>query len=171
MWSYTQNSILLHGDCQARFLYPWLSTTDSGTDINFKLSLANHLDIDHHVHDFHNGGQREKARVLDRVEWKRGQKREPIASRPSSFAMASASNVSNPTFLTENDIPGTSLFEIKPEELKISELKFWLKCRGDAGIRLKTKAELVKRVNDYIRPWFLGRTRSETAFLLLWTFY
>ena len=42
---------------------------------------------------------------------------------------------------------------------KISELKFWLKCRGDAGIRLKTKSELVKRVHDYIRPWFLGRTR------------
>ena len=78
------------------------------------------------------------------------------ASRPSSFAVASTSNVSNLTFLTENDIPGASLLGRKPEELKISELKFWLKCRGEVGIRLKTKAELVKRVHDYIRPWFLG---------------
>ena len=81
--------------------------------------------------------------------------------------MASTSNISNPAFLTENDIPGTSLFGRKPEELKISELKFWLKCRGDARIRLKTKAELVRRVHDYARPWFRGRTRAATAFLLL----
>ena len=71
--------------------------------------------------------------------------------------MASTSNISNPTFLTENDIPGASLLGRKPEELKISEVKFWLKCCGDA----------VKRVHDYIRPWFLGRTRAETAFILL----
>ena len=81
--------------------------------------------------------------------------------------MASTSNVSNPTFLTENDIPGTSLLGKKPEELKISELKFGLKCRGDAGIRLQKKAELVKRMDDYLRPWFLVCTRAETAFLLL----
>ena len=37
------------------------------------------------------------------------------------------------------------------EELKNSELKFWLKCRGDTGKGLKTKAELVKRVYEYIR--------------------
>ena len=54
-------------------------------------------------------------------------------------------------FLTENDIPSVSLLGKKPEELKISELKFWLKCRGDAGKGLKTKAELVKRVYEYIR--------------------
>ena len=83
--------------------------------------------------------------------------------RPSSFAVASISNISNPTFLTENDIPGASLLGRKPDQLKISELKFWHKYRGDAGIRLKTKAELVKRVHGYIRPWFLGRARAETA--------
>ena len=54
--------------------------------------------------------------------------------------MASSSNVPNPIFLRENDIPGASLPGRKPEELKISELKFWPKCRGDAGIGLKTKA-------------------------------
>ena len=48
--------------------------------------------------------------------------------------------------LTENDIPGASLLGRKPEELKISELKFWLKCRGDVGKGLKTKAELVKYI-------------------------
>ena len=51
----------------------------------------------------------------------------------------STSNVSNPIFLTENDISGASLLGRKPEELKFSELKFWLKCRGDAGKGLKTK--------------------------------
>ena len=65
--------------------------------------------------------------------------------------MASTSTVSNPTFLTENDIPGASLLGRNPEELKTSELRFWLKCRGDVGKGLKTKAELVKRVCDHIR--------------------
>ena len=68
------------------------------------------------------------ARALDRVAWNYR-----VASRPSSFVMASTSNISNPTFLTENDIPGASLLERKPEELKISEIKFLLKCCGDAG--------------------------------------
>ena len=77
--------------------------------------------------------------------------------------MASISNISNPTFLTENDIPGASLLGRTPDQLKISELKFWHKYRGDVGIRLKTKAEVVMQVHDYIRPWFLGRARAETA--------
>ena len=64
------------------------------------------------------------------------------------MSTASTSNTSNLTFLTENDIPGASFFGRKPEDLKISEPKFWLKCRGDAGIRLKTEAELVNRVHD-----------------------
>ena len=83
----------------------------------------------------------DSARVPERIAWKRDQKGQSIAPRPSSFAVASTLNVSNPTFLAENDIPGASLLGRKPEELKISELKFWLKCRGDAGTRLKTKAE------------------------------
>ena len=58
---------------------------------------------------------------------------------------------SSSTFLTENDIPGASLLGRKPEKLKISELNFWLKCRRDAGKGLKTKAELVKRVYEYVR--------------------
>ena len=59
--------------------------------------------------------------------------------------MASAS-----IFLTENVIPGASPLGRKPEELKVSELKFWLKCRGDTGKGLKTKAELVKPLYEYI---------------------
>ena len=56
--------------------------------------------------------------------------------------------VSNPTFLTENDIPGASLLGRNPEELKTSELRFWLKCRGDVAKGLKTKAELVKQLKQ-----------------------
>ena len=41
-----------------------------------------------------------------------------------------------------------SLLGRKPEELSNSELKF---CRGDTGKGLKTKAELVIRVYDYIK--------------------
>ena len=69
-----------------------------------------------------------------------------------------ASSTSNPLndssssiYLTENDIPGASLLGRKPEELKNTELRLWLKCRGDLGKGLKTKAELVKRVHEYIR--------------------
>ena len=69
-----------------------------------------------------------------------------IASCLFLYTMASSS-----TFLTEYDIPGTSLLGRKPEELKISELKFWLKCCRDTGKGLKTKAELVKRVYEYVR--------------------
>ena len=65
--------------------------------------------------------------------------------------MAISSNVSNLISLMENDIPGTSLLGRKPEELKNSELKFWLKCHGDAGKGLKAKAELVRRANEYIQ--------------------
>ena len=66
----------------------------------------------------------------------------------SSVATSSSSNA---IILTENDIPDASLLGQKPEELSNSELKFWLKCRGDTGKGLKTKAELAKRVNDYIK--------------------
>ena len=68
----------------------------------------------------------------------------------ASSMMASSSS-SNAITLTENDIPGASLLGRKPEELSNSELKFWLKCRGDTGKGLKTKAELVKRVYDYFK--------------------
>ena len=61
------------------------------------------------------------------------------------------SSDSNAIPLTENDIPGASLLGRKPKALKNSELKFWLKCRGDTRKGLKTKAELVKRGYEYIR--------------------
>jgi len=78
---------------------------------------------------------------------------ETRSQRPISIhitnIMASHASVSQ-SLLTENDIPGASLGRRNPSELKNDELKFWLKCRGDPGKGLKTKAELVKRyvVND-----------------------
>ena len=56
-----------------------------------------------------------------------------------------ATTSTNVAVLTEDDIPGASLPGRKPSELKNDELKFWLRCRGDPGKGLKTKAELVKR--------------------------
>lgn len=53
-------------------------------------------------------------------------------------------NMSNST-LTEADIEGSSLAGRDPSNLKVDELKFWLKCRGDPAKGLKTKAQLVKR--------------------------
>ncbi|KAJ7391431.1 hypothetical protein OS493_018477 [Desmophyllum pertusum] len=53
--------------------------------------------------------------------------------------------------LTEDDIPGASLAGRSPATLKNEELRFWLKCRGDSLKGLKTKAQLVKRVEDYIK--------------------
>ena len=61
------------------------------------------------------------------------------------------SNSSNVILLTEDDIPGASLLGRKPEELKTPELRLWLKCHGDSCKGLKMKAELVKRVHEYIR--------------------
>ena len=34
--------------------------------------------------------------------------------------------------LTEEDIPGAALAGKIPSELKMDELRFWLKCRGDS---------------------------------------
>ena len=68
--------------------------------------------------------------------------------------------------LTENDVPGASLLGRKPEELENSELKFWLKCREDTGKGLKTKAELVKRVYEYIQSE-LKSDRSLVPFHLI----
>ena len=45
-----------------------------------------------------------------------------------------------PRLLTEEDIPGSSLSGRNPSALKNTELKFWLRCRGDSCKGLKTKA-------------------------------
>ena len=50
-----------------------------------------------------------------------------------------------PHLLTEEDIPGSSLAGRKPSTLKNTELKFWLRCRGDSCKGLSTKAQLGKR--------------------------
>ena len=48
-------------------------------------------------------------------------------------------------FLTEDDIPGSLPDGRDAIRLKNSELKFWLKCRGDSCKGLSTKAQLCKR--------------------------
>lgn len=48
--------------------------------------------------------------------------------------------------LTEADIPGAFLCGREPETFKVTELKFWLRCRGATGLsKLKTKADCVQR--------------------------
>ena len=53
--------------------------------------------------------------------------------------------MSGPSFLTEDEIPGSSLDGRGANRLKNSELKFWFKCRGDSCEGLSTKAHLCKR--------------------------
>ena len=64
------------------------------------------------------------------------------------FAIHTMSSVSNNPKLSEADIPGSSLGGRVPTNLKVQELKFWLKCRGDPAKGLKTKAQLVKRYDN-----------------------
>ena len=45
--------------------------------------------------------------------------------------------------LSESDIPGSSLNERNPSELKNDELRFLLKCRDDPGKGLRTKAKFL----------------------------
>ena len=59
---------------------------------------------------------------------------------------ANTNSYNSSSFLTENDIPGASLGDRNPSQLKTEDLRFWLKCRGDTAKGLKTKAELVKRL-------------------------
>ena len=68
--------------------------------------------------------------------------RRPCAIMNMAALSSTSTSVS---VLSEEDIPGASLAGRKPSELKNEELKFWLRCRGDPGKGLKTKAELVKR--------------------------
>lgn len=64
---------------------------------------------------------------------------------------ANTNSYNSSSFLTENDIPGASLGDRNPSQLKTEDLRFWLECRGDTAKGLKTKAELVKRVLQYIK--------------------
>ena len=57
--------------------------------------------------------------------------------------MVEEADVSNGRFFKENDIAGVSLNGRNPTELKIPELKRWLKCH-DASIKGK-KSDLVCR--------------------------
>ena len=66
--------------------------------------------------------------------------------------------VCGPSFLTEEDIPGSSLNGRDPSQLKNPELKFWLKCRGDSCKGLSTKAQLCKR---YVHLYTVGERLSQ----------
>jgi len=80
---------------------------------------------------------------LGRVTWKRGIE----GQRQTEQKMASLDNtlVYGPPFLTEDDIPGSSLNGRDPSVLKNPQLKFWLECRGDSCKGISTKAQLCKR--------------------------
>ncbi|KAK2547039.1 hypothetical protein P5673_033198 [Acropora cervicornis] len=65
--------------------------------------------------------------------------------------MASSSASDPPVILSEDDIPGASLAGRNPASLKNAELIFWLRCRGDSLKGLKTKAQLIKRVDEYLK--------------------
>ncbi|XP_074639711.1 uncharacterized protein LOC141897929 [Acropora palmata] len=64
---------------------------------------------------------------------------------------SSSSAVNDSVILTEDDIPGASLAGRNPSLLKNEEVRFWLRCRGDSLKGLKTKALLVKRVEEYVK--------------------
>ena len=53
--------------------------------------------------------------------------------------------MSSLSFLTEDDIRGSSLDGGDANRLKNSELRFWLKCRSDSCKGFSTKAQLCKR--------------------------
>jgi hypothetical protein len=60
-------------------------------------------------------------------------------------------NMASPGFnnfdveLIEEDIPGAFLAGRILSKLKMDELRFWLKCRGDSCKGLKTKTQFVRR--------------------------
>ena len=56
-----------------------------------------------------------------------------------------------PFVLTKNDIPRAFLLGRKPGELKNTELKSLLKCRGYTGMGLKTNAKLEKIAYKYAK--------------------
>ena len=66
------------------------------------------------------------------------------AKQQTKLATAVAAEVA----LTEDDIPGAALGARQPEELKVSELKRWLACRGAS--RTGLTAQLVQRVKEDI---------------------
>ena len=94
---------------------------------------------------------------LGRVARKRGNKGSPadlyFAVFTNCFPGTTVIQMNNfidlpvfgPSFLVEEDVPGSSLNGRTPSELKAKELQFWLKCRGDSFKSSWTKCQLVKR--------------------------
>ena len=65
--------------------------------------------------------------------------------------------------LTEDDIPGSSLGDREPKDLSLTQLQFWLKCRGIQTTKLKRKAELVTKK---VFPNIPRKTCSSTRYYL-----
>ena len=59
-----------------------------------------------------------------------------------------ASFAYGPPYLSEEDIPGSSLNGRDPNRLKNSELQFWLKCRGDSCKRFNHQSTTLQAVCD-----------------------
>ncbi|XP_052282662.1 uncharacterized protein LOC127880945 [Dreissena polymorpha] len=53
------------------------------------------------------------------------------------------------TTLYAKDVPGAVLPQLQPERCKVTELRIWLKCRGQAVKSNETKAELCLRVKKF----------------------
>lgn len=64
---------------------------------------------------------------LGLVAWKRG-----IKGLVNNMAFLEKNIATGPFFLTEEDIPGSSLNGRDPSTLKNFDLVFWLRCRGDS---------------------------------------
>ena len=55
-------------------------------------------------------------------------------SRDQDYKNNMANTLLGPLFLTDEDIPGSSFSGRKPSTLKNSELRLWLRCRGDSDL-------------------------------------
>ena len=74
---------------------------------------------------------------------------EQASNAKQQTKLATAVAADSEVALTEDDIPGAALGARQPEELKVSELKRWLACRGAS--RTGFTAQLVQRVKEDIR--------------------
>ena len=61
--------------------------------------------------------------------------------------------------VSESDIPGSSLNERNPSELKNDAFRFWLKCRDDPAKGLRSKAQLVLFDRCDVKIKQTGQTR------------
>ncbi|KAK3917330.1 Ubiquitin carboxyl-terminal hydrolase 4, partial [Frankliniella fusca] len=90
-----------------------------------------------------------KIVVSPLIEQKIGRKKKWVPTVPEDLTtqLAAAEHISLELFdplLTENDVPGAKLKNIDYDDVKVSELRRWLACRGDS--QTGNKKELFDRV-------------------------